>query len=153
MAVAASAREYGIQRFRVVVRHGTEPSKGFTLVELLITVAVVAVLAAIAFPAYQEQVRSTRRAEARAALQEIALRQQAFFLDNRTFTATLGAGGVDSATKTGSGFYDLAVTNPTGCPIGSCYRLEATPNGVQADDSCGILVLTSVGTKLPANCW
>ena len=153
MAMAASAREYGLQRFRPVVRHGTAPSKGFTLVELLITVAVVAILAAIAFPAYQEQVRSTRRAEARAALQEIALRQQAFFLDNRSFTATLGSGGVDLATKTDSGFYDLAVTNPTGCPIGSCYRLEAVPNSVQADDSCGTLVLTSVGTKLPANCW
>jgi type IV pilus assembly protein PilE len=128
-------------------------SKGFTLVELLITMVVVAILAAIAFPAYVDHVMRARRSEARAALQEMAVRQQAFFLNSRTYTSTLGATGLNVAATTESGFYNLSVTNSASCPIASCFQLEATPTGPQAGDSCGTLVLTSVGTRLPAGCW
>ncbi len=127
--------------------------QGFTLIELLIAMVVVAILAALAFPAYQDQVMRSRRAEARAALQEVAVRQQAFFLNNRTYTTSFGTAGINFPTTTESGFYNLSVTNPAGCAIGSCYQLQAVPTGAQARDSCGTLVLTSVGTKLPVACW
>jgi type IV pilus assembly protein PilE len=121
--------------------------------ELLIALAIAAILATLAYPAYQDQVMRARRAEARAALQEVALRQQEFFLNSRSYTTSFGASGISLPTTTDGGFYSLSVANPAGCPIASCYRLEGSPTGVQTNDSCGTLVLTSVGTKLPAGCW
>jgi len=133
--------------------HTVVQVSGFTLIELLIAMAVAAILAAIAFPAYQDQVRRVRRAEARAALQEVAVRQQEFYLNNRTYTAAFGATGLNMPATAADGLYTLAVTNPAGCPVASCFRLQATPVGAQLADDCGTLVLTSVGTKLPAACW
>jgi type IV pilus assembly protein PilE len=117
----------------------------------MIVVAIVAIIAAIAYPSYRDQVLRSRRAAARAATMDIAARQEQFFLSNRTYTDSLDNLGTPDETE--DGFYALAVTAQPCGSLASCYTVEAAPQGSQADDSCGTLTLTSGGVKAPAGCW
>jgi len=72
---------------------------GFTLLELLITVAVVAILAAIALPSYSQYVIRANRAQAKQFLQDIANREEQYLLDQRSYTATIGSGGVGMTAR------------------------------------------------------
>ena len=129
-------------------------SKGFSLLELIIVVVVAGVIAAIAIPSYQEQSRRGRRSAATAALFDATSRQEQFFLDNKTYTATVTAGGLNMNAMTESGSYVLSVDAPTAaCPLNRCYRVRATPQGAQAADSCGPLTIDSERVKSPSNCW
>jgi type IV pilus assembly protein PilE len=120
----------------------------------MIVVVVAAVIAGIAYPSYQEQVRKGRRAAATAALIDAASRQEQFFLDNKTYTTTVTVGGLNMDDVTQSGSYALSVDAPTGaCLLDRCYRLRATPQGVQGGDACGPLTLNSDRIKSPSNCW
>jgi type IV pilus assembly protein PilE len=117
-------------------------------------VVVAAVLAAIALPSYQEQVRKGRRAAATAALIDAASRQEQFFLDNKSYTTTIAAGGLNMSAITESGTYTLSVDNPTGaCPLDRCYMVRATPQGAQVGDRCGPLTVNSERVKAPGECW
>ncbi len=120
----------------------------------MIVVVVAAVIAGIAYPSYKEQVRKGRRAAATAALIDAASRQEQFFLDNKSYTTTVAAGGLNMDADVQKGTYTLSVDAPTGaCLLDRCYRLRATPEGVQADDACGPLTLDSERIKAPTNCW
>ena len=76
------------------------PGAGFTLTELLIVVAVISLLAAVAYPSYQKQVQAGRRAEAKAALTEIAQRLERFYTENNTYlnACLAGTSGCTAAT-------------------------------------------------------
>ncbi len=127
---------------------------GFSLLELMIVVVVAAIIAAVAVPSYLEQTRKSRRAAATAALIDATSRQEQFFLDNKTYTSTITAGGLNMATVTESGTYTLSVDAPTGaCPLDRCYRVRATPQGAQSGDKCGVLAIDSERVKSPSNCW
>ena len=127
---------------------------GFSLLELMIVVAVAAIIAAIATPIYQEQTSKGRRAAATAALLDATSRQEQFFLDNKAYTTIIVAGGLNMAAVTESGIYALSVDPPTvACPLDRCYRVRATPQGVQVDDECGALTINSERVKTPGNCW
>ena len=109
-------------------------SRGFTLIELMIVVAVIAVLGAIALPSYQDYVRKGRRADGRALIQAAALAQEKVRLGAASYTATLTSlNGACSASPCYSeqGFYELTVSSAgtTG------YTLTATPRLAQASDS------------------
>ena len=126
--------------------------RGFTLVELLITVVVFGVVTAIAFPVYQDKVRESRRADARALLLDAANREHRFFADNTAFTATVTDLGYPDPAMSQQGFYQLgAVVGANG------FTLTATPQGPQvADAACATLSLASNGTKTStggAACW
>ncbi len=123
--------------------------------ELLVVMAIIGIISAIALPQYQQYTRETRRVAAQSALSDAQTRQEQFFLDNKTYTTTVGAGGLNMATTTDGGFYALSVTNPTGCVIASCFVLTATPQSVgnQTSDICGTLNLQSDGSKTPNECW
>lgn len=127
-------------------------TRGFSLIEVLVIAAIVAILATIAYPAYQDQMMKTRRSTAKAALSDAASRQEQYFLNNKTYADSLAELSV--STTTDGGFYTLDITAPdAACPIDRCYRMSAAPEPAQSEDSCGTLAITSDGVRTPDECW
>jgi len=125
--------------------------KGFTLMELMITVVVVGILAAIAYPAYTDYLNRTRRADGKAALLNLANYMEHYYTENNGYTgATLASVGYTGTTSQ-EGYYNLSISALTN----TSYTLTATPTGVQAGDTtCGALTLTNTNVKGPtADCW
>jgi len=144
----------------------TRIGSGFTLIELMIAMAIVALLTAIALPAYQEHLNKGRRAEGQAALQRAIQLQERNYTVNGTYTTNLAplfgiAGTVLSGEDPTTGRYTLTANNdvanctdPT-----TCVTVQAAPVAPWADASCGTLTLnsrgvrTSTGDKPLAYCW
>lgn len=124
--------------------------RGFTLIELMIVVAVVGILAAVAYPSYMDQVRKGRRAEAQAALLNIGARQQQTLLDVRSYRSSLADLNV-GLPATVQQTYTVTLVLGTGTV--PAFTATAAPVGAQAADTCGSLSLTEKGVKSPANCW
>jgi type IV pilus assembly protein PilE len=133
---------------------------GFTLIELMITVAIIAILAAIAMPSYQDYLRKGRRADAQSFMQEVVARQQHFLLDRRAYgtdiTTATSAGGLGMSIPSNvSNFYavTIATDNTTAPPS---FTVTATPSGNQAYDKCGTLTVDQRGVKTVSGsgtCW
>lgn len=87
----------------------TRPS-GFTLIELLITVAILGILASLAYPSFIESIRKSRRADAVSALTRIQLAQEAWRGNHGTFSGDLGATGLNLSTNSPDGHYALTIT-------------------------------------------
>lgn len=128
----------------------SRPQAGFTLVELMITVVVVAILLAVALPAFQGQVTRSNRAAAQAVMLDIANRQQQFFLSDRSY--------FDKAGLVGTGFsldpdvakhYTYSIATEVGPP--PTFVITFTPQGRQASD--GALTLNDRGVGTPAGKW
>ena len=124
---------------------------GFTLLELMIAVVLVAILAAVAYPSYQSYVGRGYRAEAHTALHRLANLQEQYYLDQRQYAADLTAlGEADNPAVTEGGRYqvEVAVT-----PVS--FTLTATAQGSQAslDADCPTMMLTGSGAKTPGECW
>jgi type IV pilus assembly protein PilE len=143
----------------------TVPSaKGFTLIELMVVVVIVAILAAIAIPGYTSQIRKSRRTDARNALLDAAAREERFYATNNYYSVTssdLGYGAAWSAYVVGGNYYSLSAG---ACTIVNThctdYTFTATAINSQAKDTaCTALTLTSVGAQLStgsataATCW
>lgn len=125
-------------------------SRGFTLIELMITVAIIGILAAVAYPAYLDQVRKARRADAQAALLNISAKQQQMLLDTRSYAATAAALKV---TIPSSVTQNYTVTIAVGTATVPSFTVTATPLGSQAADKCSVLSIDQTGSKLPTTCW
>lgn len=125
-------------------------ARGFTLIEIMVVVAIIAILAAIGFPSYQDHVRKSRRAEAQQTLMALAARQQQFLLDTRAYAATLAALNV-SVPPAVSAHYALSLEVGSGTV--PAFTLTAAPSGDQIKEKCGPLSLTHSGVKAPATCW
>jgi type IV pilus assembly protein PilE len=129
---------------------------GFTLIELMITVAIIGILATIALPSYQEYVVRTNRSAAQNFAMEVANMQERYYLDNRAYAADLTALGASLPSEIG-GSYTVSVTaDNTASP--PSYIISAAPKGVQASrDDCGTLTLNNKGEKGYASgatrCW
>lgn len=108
---------------------------GFTLVELMIVVAIIGILAAVAFPSYQDSVRKGRRADAQTSLMRVQLAQEKWRANNTAY-GTLANIGVASTSADGN--YTISVTSPTA----TGYTASAAPTGSQASDTCGTLSIT-----------
>lgn len=135
---------------------------GFTLIELLITVAVVAILAAVAFPSYQESVAKGRRTQAKNTLSQAQQWMERQYSENYRYDQTLGgvaiddtAGGIFNsqfgvapAAGEGSAVYNISLATQN---AGRTYTLTATRTGAMASDRCGDYVVTSTGRKSVIN--
>jgi type IV pilus assembly protein PilE len=112
-------------------------AKGFTLIEIMIVVALIAVLAAIALPSYQEQIRSTRRGAAAGCLLEIAQQMERRFTSSLSYNATTTLPVVACTTGVDTYYtFEFGSSEPTT----NTYVIRADPIGSQNDD-CGILTL------------
>ena len=131
---------------------------GFTLIELMITVAVMGVLAAIAYPSYMNYVARGNRSAAQSFMLEVTSRQERYLLDARQYAADFAPLGM-TVPDTVSPNYSVTITNVTGPPPG--YVVQAAPIGGQADNdaNCGTLTIDGTGAKGAsgpggvANCW
>lgn len=129
-----------------------QTARGFTLIELVIVVAVVAILVAIALPSYQEQVRKSRRAQAKADIAEVMQLAERFHTVNNTYVG-FALPFSQSPRETGAAaHYSLQLSDASATDL----TVEASPEGSQAVDRCGKLSLSNKGTKLPTTpeeCW
>lgn len=118
-------------------------TRGFTLIEMMITVAIVAILAAVAYPSYQEQIRKARRADAQTALLELAQFMERFYTTTGTYVGA--ALPFNEAPKEGTTkYYDL---NFSVAATATAYTLQAAPKGAMAGDACGSLRIAHTGAK------
>ncbi len=126
---------------------------GFTLIEVMIVVAIIGILSAIAYPSYQQYIIRSNRTEGMALLNDAAARQERFFAQNNSYVTTQASidklglpytSGVGDATTVGSptGKYLLQVSTAAG---DGGYTLTAAPQ--TADTKCGNLTLNGTGTK------
>lgn len=146
--------------------------RGFTLIELMITVAVVAVLAAIAIPSYTQYVLRSHRAEARNFLLAAAQRLEQNYTLSGSYNTTQQGAAVGNAFIVAAGFSAVPVGGPArynisfvaGFPTAGAFQLQAVPAGPQTNDACGTLLLNQQGLRgaggvlnnraaLTLDCW
>ena len=135
------------------VRVNAHDSAGVTLIELMITVAIVAILAAIAFPAYNRYTISSNRSEAQQFMMDVASREEEYLLNNRDYETTLTtlyAAGSDPTPARVQSFYTITVTKTASPPA---YTITATPKTGTRQVSDGTLTYQSDGVKTPSNKW
>lgn len=135
-------------------------ARGFTLIELTITVAIVTILAAAALPSYQDHVRKSRRGDAQGFMSEIVARQQHFLLDRRAYSDSItnapASGGLGMTIPANVSTYytvTMATDNSTSPPS---FSVSAVPTGSQAGERCGTLSIDHRGSKSATGgggCW
>lgn len=127
---------------------------GFTLIELMIVAAIVAILAAIAIPSYQKQIMKSRRASAKTALLDLASREEKYYATNNNYPAALasvgyanvgGNGAIQVPNNSNEDYYSVTIT--LGTPTASGYTATAAPVGNQTNDSCGSYSITDLGVQ------
>lgn len=126
---------------------------GFTLIELMITLVIIGILSAIAYPSYLDYVRRAARSEAQAILMETAQYMERYYTTNNTYAAASLVSSV--SPKGGSGGTVRYTLSFSGTPDATSFTLQAVPANGQTGDACGTLTLTSTGARTPASasCW
>lgn len=158
-----------LNRGRALTRQGLRraSSDGFSLIELMITVAIVTILATVASAVYTSQIQKSRRTDARTALLDLAGREEKLFSVANAYSATpsdLGyaAVGVLFPIAVGSGYYNvnIAAPDPNQASAVGTYSITATAIGLQLSDTqCATLSVnqlgaqSSTGTATAATCW
>jgi type IV pilus assembly protein PilE len=129
----------------------TARKHGFSLIELMVSVAIVGILAAVAYPAYTQYLTKSRRAEAQTHLMEIAQLEQQYLADNRAYTATMAnLNGLTTPTNVAK-YYTITIDTPVATP--PTFTATATPKVGTTQVSDATLSINNAGTKSPADKW
>lgn len=135
--------------------------RGFTLVELMIVIAIVGIIVAVGYPTYQDSVQKSRRADGRIAVTEAGVRQERIFSETLSYVDNSDLAKLVTNTdgvSSSEGYYTISVTN-AGCagPPYNCFTVTATAKGVQAlDTECATLSINNLGQKSSTGggtCW
>lgn len=126
---------------------------GFSLIELMIVVAVVGILAAVALPSYRDHIKKSKRAEAQAYMMAAASRQQQFLVDTRAYGTLANLTSGLPIPSNVSAAYDITMPDPSG--TSPTFTLTATPKTAQASEKCGTMTINQTGAKTAAisGCW
>ena len=111
--------------------------RGFTLIELMVVVAILGIIAAVAWPSYLEHLKAGRRGEATSGIGKMQLLQERWRAEHTSYGDDADLATLDTLPT--SSYYDFDVTGPTA----SAYTITATKKGKQSADSCGNLVVTA----------
>ena len=140
--------------------------KGFSLIELMIVIAIIGIIGAIALPSYDSYMLKSRRADAKVGLSKVADKQERYYLQNNIYAANTALLGLSNPWITDEGFYQIAVDAGADAS-GFTLTATAVASGPQADDTttgagdCTKMKLSSTGVKegpvgktpISDDCW
>lgn len=124
---------------------------GFTLIELMVVVAIISILATLAFPSYMDSVRKSNRADAKSTMLQVASHEERYYTENNVYGSLTGIGYATSSIASQSGRHNITLTTAN---ADSTYIITATP--VASDTTCGALTLTNTGvtgSAIAGACW
>ena len=125
--------------------------RGFTLIELMVTVAIVGILSAIAYPSYLAQMKKSRRSESQQFLMDVAQRQQQYLLDQRAYAADLATLNMTAPSDVQTFYNAVTITVTAGPPAG--FTATATPKSGTTQAGDYTLSIDNLGNKLPVGAW
>ena len=129
-------------------------NRGFSLLEMMLVVALIGLLAMVALPSYSDYITRTNRADAKDLLTDVAFQQERFNTRNRTYTVAMTDLGysADPVVST-NGLYTVDAAACPNSSIGSCVLLTATPVAGSQQAHDGSLTLDSRGNRMPLDKW